>query len=78
MPRSRAFLAQGLVSRDLDFKIVRNHRFGYDSDWVERKESVLHINDSGKALIVAIQGPPSIRRGANVRTVCGFQTKSYG
>ena len=54
---------------DSDFKYVRIHSFGYNSDWLERRENLLNIHDFGQSLIEEIQASPSIRRDQNTRIV---------
>ncbi|KAK3176965.1 hypothetical protein OEA41_008291 [Lepraria neglecta] len=49
------------LPRDPEFKNVRIHSFGYNSDWGETKQSFLDIHDFGKSLLVAIYDSPHIR-----------------
>jgi hypothetical protein len=65
-PDPALFWPKEWLSRDPEFKNVRVHSFGYDSDWIERRDSVLDIHDFGKALLAAMQGSPFIRRSTNV------------
>ncbi|KAH0566184.1 hypothetical protein GP486_000416 [Trichoglossum hirsutum] len=68
-PDPAFFWPKEWLSRDPEFRNVRVHSFGYDSDWVERRESVLNIHDFGKALLAAMQGSPFIRRSSNLPIV---------
>lgn len=65
-PEPALFWPKEWLSREAEFKNVRAHSFGYDSDWIERRESVLDIQDFSKALLAALQGSPSVRRSPNV------------
>lgn len=49
------------LPRDADFKNVRIHAFGYNSDWNNRKGSVLDIRDFGHALLGELKNNPEIR-----------------
>jgi hypothetical protein len=54
------------LQRDPEFKNVRVHSFGYNSDWGTRKGSQLGVHDFGKSLLSALLGDQSIRRRQNV------------
>lgn len=54
------------LPRDPAFKNVRIHSFGYDSDWVDRKDSVLNIHDFGKSLLSEIMNSPEIMKDGDV------------
>ena len=54
------------LQRDPEFRNVRVHSFGYDSDWVTRSGSQHDIHDFGKQLLWALLGDPLIRRSQNV------------
>lgn len=54
------------LPRDPDFRHVRIHSFGYNSDWAEKRDSILNIHDFGKSLLGALQDSPLIRRDASV------------
>jgi hypothetical protein len=56
------------LPRDNNFKHVRIHSFGYNSDWGETKESILNIHDFGKALLGDIENSPEIRQDGHVHT----------
>ncbi|KAL8819520.1 MAG: hypothetical protein Q9223_002061 [Gallowayella weberi] len=47
------------------FKRVRIHTYGYNSDWGEKKGSVLNIHDFGSALLGAMNTSPHIRDSAS-------------
>jgi predicted alpha/beta hydrolase family esterase len=49
-----SFWPQEWLPRDREFKHVRIHSFGYNSDWGERGQRALHIHDFGKSLLSAI------------------------
>jgi hypothetical protein len=63
------------LPRDPEFRNVRVHSFGYDSDWVERRESVLNIHDFGKALLAAMQGSTFMRRSPKVGDLSNSQVE---
>lgn len=65
-PDPKLFWPKEWLSRDPEFKHVRLHSFGYNSNWTERKGSVLDVYAFGKGLLAAMQGSPLIRRGTNV------------
>ena len=54
---------------DPDFRHVRIHSFGYNSDWLDRRENLLDIHDFGQSLIEELQNSPQIRRDKNTRIV---------
>jgi triacylglycerol esterase/lipase EstA (alpha/beta hydrolase family) len=54
---------------DTDFRHVRIHSFGYNSDWLNPRENLLNVHDFGESLIEEIQNNPSIRRNKNTRIV---------
>src|SRR5579862_2366744 len=53
------------LPRDVAFKDVRIHSFGYNSNW--RAESVLNVHDFAKSLLGSIQDCPAIPQGSDVR-----------
>jgi triacylglycerol esterase/lipase EstA (alpha/beta hydrolase family) len=57
------------LPNDSDFRHVRIHSFGYNSDWLDRRENLLNIHDFGQSLIEEIQNSPNIRRTKNTRIV---------
>jgi hypothetical protein len=54
---------------DSAFRHVRIHSFGYNSDWLDRRENPLDVHDFGQSLIEEIQNSPNIRRDKNTRIV---------
>jgi hypothetical protein len=54
---------------DTDFQHVRIHSFGYNSDWLDRRENPLTVHDFGQSLIEEIQNSPNIRRNKKTRIV---------
>ncbi|GAB1317785.1 GPI inositol-deacylase [Madurella fahalii] len=50
------------LSRDPEFRHVRAHTFGYPADWMDRRESVLGINDFANSLLSQLQASATIRR----------------
>ncbi|KAI9848521.1 MAG: hypothetical protein M1837_007190 [Sclerophora amabilis] len=44
------------------FRHVRIHSFGYNSQWIEMKASILTIHDFGQALLGEIQNSPSMNQ----------------
>lgn len=54
------------LSRDPDFRHVRIHSFGYNSDWSDSNDNVLNIHDFGKSLLSALHDSSLIRRDATV------------
>ncbi|ERF71820.1 hypothetical protein EPUS_01735 [Endocarpon pusillum Z07020] len=41
---------------------VRIHTFGYNSDWSERKDSILNIYDFGRSLLAEMRSCPDLRK----------------
>lgn len=54
------------LPRDPEFKHVRIHSFGYNSDWNDRKDSIINIHDIGKSLLGEMINSPEIRRNDKV------------
>ena len=54
------------LARDPEFKNVRIHSFGYNSDWGDRKDSELNIHDFGKSLLAEIINSPEIGKDGDV------------
>lgn len=54
------------LSKDTAFKNSRIHSFGYNSNWMERKESVLNIHDFGQSLLDSIRNCPQLRHDVEV------------
>ncbi|KAK1634966.1 hypothetical protein BDP81DRAFT_55296 [Colletotrichum phormii] len=57
------------LPRDTDFKHVRIHSFGYNSDWSQPHDTVLNVHDFGKSLLGALDDSPLIRRDATLPLV---------
>lgn len=55
------------LPRDPDFRNVRVHSFGYNSNL--DKESTLNLHDFSKSLLVSLHDCPAIRRGPSVRII---------
>lgn len=62
----KLFWPKEWLQRDPEFRNVRVYSFGYDSEWVTRKDSQLDVHDFGKSLLSALRGDRFIRRGRNV------------
>lgn len=58
------------------FRHVRLHTYGYNSDWAEKKGSVLNIHDFGSALLGDMKTSPYIQDGANVSDCWGLGDQS--
>lgn len=54
------------LPRDPDFRDVRIHSFGYNSNW--SKDSTLNIHDFAKSLLASIQDCPAMRDSNVCRT----------
>ena len=54
------------LSRDPDFRTVRIHTFGYNSDWAQRTESILNIHDFAKNLLGELKNSRLLRKDAEV------------
>ncbi|KAK1974128.1 hypothetical protein LZ30DRAFT_560493, partial [Colletotrichum cereale] len=57
------------LPRDPDFRHVRIHSFGYNSDWFQAHDTVLNVHDFGKSLLGALDDSPLIRRDATLPIV---------
>ena len=57
------------LPKDDNFRHVRIHSFGYNSDWAGKKDSVLNIHDFGKALLGDIADSPEICQEGHVGRV---------
>lgn len=57
------------LPRDPDFKHVRIHSFGYNSDWSEINDNFLNVHDFGQSLLGALHDSPLIRRDATLPIV---------
>ncbi|KAF2131995.1 hypothetical protein P153DRAFT_310495 [Dothidotthia symphoricarpi CBS 119687] len=58
---SQYFWPQAWLPQEPDLQHVRIHTFGYNSDWAERKESILNVHDFGKDLLGEIRTNPYLR-----------------
>ncbi|KAI0408779.1 hypothetical protein F4802DRAFT_366865 [Xylaria palmicola] len=56
------FWPKAWLPEDVDFRDARIHSFGYNADWVERRQSILNIHDFAQSLLGEIKNNPSIRR----------------
>lgn len=54
------------LPRDPDFKYVRIHSYGYNSDWAETRQSFLNVHDFGKSLLNALHDSPLLRNNSDV------------
>ena len=54
------------LPRDPAFKNVRIFSFGYNSDWGDKKDSILNIHDFGKSLLSEIMNSPEIVKEVDV------------
>jgi hypothetical protein len=63
------FWPQAWLPFDPDFRNVRIHSYGYNSDWADRREDSMSINDFGVALIEDVHNCPTIRRDQDTRIV---------
>lgn len=50
------------LTRDPEFKNARIYSFGYSSDWGERKDSLLSLQDFGKYLLSEMMNSPDIKQ----------------
>lgn len=57
------FWPQQWLPQDPAFKNVRLHSFGYNSNWVKGKDSVLDIHDFGKLLLGEMNASPYLGDG---------------
>ncbi|CAN9391730.1 unnamed protein product [Alternaria alternata] len=55
------FWPQAWLPQEPDLQHVRIHTFGYNSDWGERKESILSVHDFGKDLLGEMTTNPYLR-----------------
>ena len=60
------FWPEEWLSRDPDFRAVRIHTFGYQSDWAERRESILNIHDFAQNLLGELKDSRLLRKDADV------------
>lgn len=50
------------ISEDQDLYFVRTSTFGYQSDWLTRRDSILNVYDFGRKLLGELQTSRSLRR----------------
>ena len=50
------------LGKEPEFKNVRVHSFGYNSDWGERKGGYLAINDFSRSLLNEMENEPQIKK----------------
>jgi hypothetical protein len=55
------FWPQAWLPQEPDLQHARIHTFGYNSDWGERKESILNVHDFGKDLLGEMSTNPYLR-----------------
>ncbi|KAL9038186.1 MAG: hypothetical protein Q9180_003285, partial [Flavoplaca navasiana] len=60
------FWPQQWLPLEPKFRRVRIHTYGYNSDWGEKKGSVLNLHDFGSALLGDMKCSPYLQDGANV------------
>lgn len=60
------FWPQAWLPQEQDLQHVRIHTFGYNSDWGERKESILSVHDFGKDLLGEMATNPHLRTQENL------------
>jgi hypothetical protein len=58
---SQSFWPRDWLPQEPDLQHVRIHTFGYNSDWMERKESILNIHDFSKDLLGDMMTDPHSR-----------------
>jgi WD40 repeat protein/pimeloyl-ACP methyl ester carboxylesterase len=61
----RYFWPQTWLPWDSDLSHVRISSFGYNSDWMEWKDSILNIHDFGRSLLGEITISPHLKRDSN-------------
>lgn len=71
------FWPKAWLPKDTDFRNVRIHSFGYNSDWADVKHSVLGVYDFGKSLLAEIRNSPVMGKHSN-RTPILFIGHSMG
>ncbi|KAG9233799.1 NACHT and WD domain protein, partial [Amylocarpus encephaloides] len=59
---SRLFWPQYWLPADSDFASASIHSFGYNSDWSDKKDSILNVHDFGRALLEEMRNSPHLRR----------------
>ncbi|KAH6632537.1 hypothetical protein F5144DRAFT_513009 [Chaetomium tenue] len=59
----RLFWPQAWLPRDALLQNARIHSFGYNSDWLDSKESSLDLHDFGRSLLGEMSTSPALRTG---------------
>lgn len=54
------------LPKEPEFANVSIHTFGYDSDWVSKRPSVLNVHDFGQSLYEELLTSPLLRRNSRV------------
>lgn len=62
------------LSRDPDFRAVRIHTFGYQSDWADRRESILNIHGFAQNLLGELKDSRLLRKDVDVRKPATLNT----
>jgi triacylglycerol esterase/lipase EstA (alpha/beta hydrolase family) len=57
----QCFWPQAWLPQEPGLKHVRIHTFGYNSDWGERRDSILNVHDFGKDLLGEMSTNPCLR-----------------
>ena len=65
------FWPQRWLPFDPGLRDVRIHSFGYNSDWTDRKDSILNIHDFGRSLLGEMITSPDLRKDASVNILKG-------
>jgi WD40 repeat protein/pimeloyl-ACP methyl ester carboxylesterase len=65
----RYFWPKAWISEDRDLYFVRTFTFGYRSDWLSLRESILNVNDFGRKLLGELQTSRSLRQSKDTPIV---------
>jgi PGAP1-like protein len=68
-PNPAHFWPKEWLPADPDFKNVRIHSFGYNSDWMERRDNPLSVHDFGQSLIEELYNSPALKRDQDTSIV---------
>ena len=63
------FWPKAWIPADPELSMVRTSSFGYQSDWLSRRESILNVHDFGRKLLGEMQTAPFLRRPGNTPIV---------
>lgn len=55
------------LPKEVGFKHVRLHSYGYNSEWTSRRDSHLTVHDFGQALLADLHNSPYLRKSGEVR-----------